>query len=197
MFRRLFAILVALSLLLCAVTSTMWDRGYRHNDRVEFRYHGRLWEISSNGGKLMLDDGPQIRSEQKRLDDDESKEAHLNETLAQPIDGFIFDGEAYYNWSASERSKAWSAWNSSNARLQAIQARRSAIPTPVIHSVHDLLLTGLFLLLPSISTVMYTRRYQRKRRGLCAECGYDLRATPDRCPECGTETKMAGAAARQ
>jgi hypothetical protein len=52
------------------------------------------------------------------------------------------------------------------------------------------LIYGVPLLIsPAISVWLDLRRMverQRKRNGRCVRCGYDLRATPDCCPECGT-----------
>jgi len=60
------------------------------------------------------------------------------------------------------------------------------------------LVTAGFSLLVFPAGYLWLRRRERGRfeyrilNGLCVECGYDLRATPDRCPECGTvPTKTA------
>jgi len=55
-------------------------------------------------------------------------------------------------------------------------------------------LLGAFLFaLPFVFVLVYPelRARRRIRRGFCRECGYDLRASQERCPECGTTMEGA------
>jgi hypothetical protein len=53
--------------------------------------------------------------------------------------------------------------------------------------------------IPALRFAAWTRKRlqtrRRKARGQCLKCGYDLRASPDRCPECGTVNPVTETAA--
>jgi hypothetical protein len=78
----------------------------------------------------------------------------------------------------------------------------STNPTSVTPSGYIIMFPHWLVILPlAISLALALRRLIRRRssrfraaNGLCLRCGYDIRATPNRCPECGHESPVVAPA---
>jgi hypothetical protein len=73
----------------------------------------------------------------------------------------------------------------------------SGAPNSAVH-LYGVPLWQLLILLAALPTtqflvalVRFGRAQQRRAAGCCPNCGYDLRATPDRCPECGMSDEIS------
>jgi hypothetical protein len=101
---------------------------------------------------------------------------------AQPEDRQQTDGE-YYRLTAARAAGIIPFWKrrfgfDTTQLPNGMRLYIFALPHPILAAL---------LALPG---ALWLRSHIRKRwcrlAGHCSRCGYDLRATPDRCPECGT-----------
>ena len=184
MIRRLFTIASALSLLLCVAIAALWVRSYSRAEEFvagcwHYQHHPRYpnyydaWEFNAfnSRGRIMARVWlrPCVAGPGR---EEQSPGQNGKHFIVEPV-GYRLEVAEFALGISPHVGLATSFRFRSTARSRAISAPHLA-------------LMGLSLVLPLIETVRRLRRRRDTLAGLCPRCGYDLRATPERCPECGT-----------
>jgi hypothetical protein len=194
--RRSPPILSSLSLLLFLATASLWTLSYFRTDLLKYLRHRvinptafaehRYAFSSSNGGAsleratvIFEDDAvAELRFQSGYVFDDDFRLTHTTLPVREyggfPTPERRWLGFGYFSYQIAEIT---------TADLVLPQQRGSRITFPWA------LPCLVFAALPAWHFVRQRharRRIKRLRSGLCAHCGYDLRSTPGRCPECGT-----------
>jgi len=100
-----------------------------------------------------------------------------------PPDGFVFFGDR--SPSAFRSFKSDGEIHVLAAELKRIRRMwHDALDVRVLNFSYFWIIALLWIV-PITRLARFATVHRRRHRGRCAKCGYDLRATPSRCPECG------------
>lgn len=90
---------------------------------------------------------------------------------------------------ATEHS-SWSNWRDFLDRNFGYQHFADIPPSPQYSDYYFMAPHWLFVVLGGVVPFIWMLRRCRHAPNCCITCGYDLRATPDKCPECGTDVTI-------
>ena len=189
--------LAAASLLLSLALVAEWVRSHQIRDGVVCRIHGpvppygrALWaEVSLEEGRLNIDEvehQPDNTSESWRVGDIRGSDGPSPAWRSAP---------ATRQFSPQPRS-IWNRLGFSHGTYRLAISPFLSNPYIFDHREWSVPIWMTFCVIELPASLWFLaawKRYRRKQRGGCPVCGYDLRATPDRCPECGTVPVVARA----
>jgi hypothetical protein len=171
--RRLFTLCSAASLLLCVGMCVLWARSYGRCEWFEVGNATRWRTVGSSSGRIYA----VARDHNgRRLGWD----VHSFDKL-----DFVWRGSLVgvrYTKNGSFIIKL----NGSIHRLGPFLFGTGMGRNDVVAVVPHWAPVALALVLPVAWCIRRRRDHRHALRGRCLRCGYDLRASPDRCPECGT-----------
>ena len=191
MLRRLFTLLSAGSLLLCVAAVALWVRGRHVGEWVCYAFGDSqvacLHSAEGSVAAILMRDSP---PPDQRWVYEQSRPPQLHTPVHyEGIDPALM--EALGDKATVYRLGGFWAWNYDIAlhwtKDTRTKQRGVAVPWWSIAAL-SALLPARWLQLRRREA----RRRRRQKRGLCHACGYDLRATPGRCPECGAAEPASG-----
>jgi hypothetical protein len=174
--RRLLNLLTVLSLLLCLSALGAWWRSTRVSDRLDRNGGAADWEVFSVRGRLFVG-----RVAFRRVGSTPAGEP-VYDVLGTPAE------RAAPQWRYSVQSPGPNPppdmWEPSVWKVVGLE--RGPFSASGVSGWWLRLRWSSLALAASVLPAAYAlRRARRTPAGHCRRCGYDLRATPDRCPECG------------
>ena len=174
--RRLFDIFAGVSLLLSLAVCVIWWRSYRLSERIDWRNDGGSRSLRSATGYVEV--GLIVADWSKHPA--EFHAPKYERDVARPPFNYIL----LMCSSAGDTRTSWEwrgfAWHERRNRNLGVLHAVTWAPFWGVAAT-----TALPSLGWSAGRLRSRLRGRHKDQGLCRGCGYDLRATPQRCPECG------------
>jgi hypothetical protein len=186
--QRLLNAATALSIALCLASGLLSIRSYFARDLLPREITHNGWQVQSWGGRLIFVrttianlngavrmnvsvEGPSTPIPKVKLPAEVPLADQMGMTIRNAPTHWGFDGSISDSWPALSIGP-------NNQSQRGFSADVYSIPLWSIFAIMVLLNCPMIFL--------WHRSRKRFSAGLCQSCGYDLRATPNLCPECGT-----------